>query len=64
MASCRVYNRLTEFLGHVEQEGGYYNIYRGWTDHVGWIEQEGGCHTVNQAETLRCIGRVRPEGED
>jgi len=51
-------------MGHVEQEGGYYNIYRGWTDHVGWVEQEGGYYPVYQAGTHRCIGRVRPEGED
>ena len=64
MASGRVYNRLNEFIGHVEQEGGYYNIYWGWTDHVGWVEEEGGYYPVYQAETHRCIGRVRLEGAD
>ena len=52
MASGKVYNALNEFLGHVEQEGGYYHIYRGWTDHVGWVEEEGGYYPVYQAETL------------
>lgn len=45
----------------MEQEGGYYNIYRGWTDHTGWIQQEGGYFPVYQARTHQCIGRIRPE---
>jgi len=29
MATGRVYNGLKEFIGHVEQEGGYYNFIAG-----------------------------------
>jgi hypothetical protein len=62
MASCKVYNRLVEFVGHVEHEGGYYNIYRGWADFVGHIESEGGYYYTVYRAGVQSVGRVKSEG--